>query len=740
MPMNTMPTDELVNDHNYRSKFTHDGEIAVPGLYEVTLPDLAVRARLTAGGTHSGVHEYTWSVSDTTPSSSRQVLLFDMCHSTMPDNAKACKQAIANVTKLSNGLIFVDGSITFGGALSGRHPKGGVRMHFFAEISAQLLSSAGDRASPRTAANLGKWVNKVSSVVPAGNGTASIGDSTTSGSLGLFVDFGPLSSSVCAAVGGGSSCSARANVRAGISWISSANARQNLRAQAGDAPFSELVKRAQSAWRVMLDDKIDVQFPKDFQEKSEMVQFATALYHVFMAPSTFSEADGTYLGPDDVVRTWPYKASSSSLHGGNGTVSRAMTDMSIWDTFRTVHPLMNILDPHANRDCVRSLYEMAAVGGDIEKWPLANVFTSCMIGDHAFNVIADFADKKVFNTANADEADKKLIADLYPYMYAKATTKRQHSSRADVDFYSQHGYVPLESDREAASLTLSYAMDDHSVATVAKYLGKGDDHERMMAQSLNYKNVWNNQSQFMCPKKRDGTIICPDDWQLAVPYIAQNPEYYVEGDAWQWMWFVQHDAAGLVNLFPSPKAFVDKLETFITKSKGWAAGNTIPNPYYWAGNEPDMQAAWMFSYAGRFDLTQKYTKWIAQEYYSDKWDGLPGNDDYGALSAWLVWTKLGLYPMPATGHYVLGSPTVEKATLRLPYLYRSGFRSVTISYKDLDGIGKLGAYAACATVNGKKLASPFVQHAELFSDNFTNDMVLEFATTNAAPKAWCEGL
>lgn len=857
--------DDVAN-HKYRTKFTHDDETAVPGLYEVNLPAIATRARLTSTGTHGAIHLYHYNLTSTP---SRQGLLLDACHSTMPDNQKACLAGNVTVSRIqvnndsgmptsntdpnSTPAVVIRSTIKFKGSLTGRGNMGGIYMHFYALVRAFLTTEPFPSGQPYAAdyspvfptddqVNLNKALRDAQVIareplsLGVWNGTklATLPDATfisgeaSNGMLGAFVDFGSLGmNDVAAQCNGTASCHAKIAIAAGISWISPQLAEMNIlsdlkklnaartvaaipnhdlvrklnlpvqslkglesllsdesvgrAANTGSAlalsssfHFLAAQKRLQDVWREKLA-KIKIGFapgvnpPRGINGMS--IQFATALYHTMLAPSTFTESNNSYLDPNDKVQLWPYYSDKSV----------ALTDMSIWDTFRTVNPLFNVIEPHIARDIVRSQLEMAKASGDVERWPIANVMSGCMIGDHVLSIIADFALTRVFGVKNvtspALNADRKLIADLYPYMRQRATSANVHKPRPDLERYTRDGYVSREADIEAASLTLSFALDDFAIAVVAKALNKTSrppralhrmfrpisepyltadghwetdesDYERFLRQSKNYVNIYEPVSQFMCPRSAennaDGSpqFTCPPFWQLAITYILTNPMYYVEGDAWQWLWFTQQDPEGLVKLM-GKDAFVSKLTTFIEQSDKWTGGNTLPNPYYWSGNEPDIQAPWMFSFAGRHDLTSKYVRWIVETSYSEKWDGLPGNDDYGTLSAWLVWATLGMYPFPATGKFVLSAPLVSEAEIQVPSLYSNSTKTVNIrtQFVDNPSTPQLGQFLSCVKLDGVPLKEPFVQYDELFAETSTSNESVEllYLTTNVQPTsgAWC---
>jgi len=219
------------------------------------------------------------------------------------------------------------------------------------------------------------------------------------------------------------------------------------------------------------------------------------------------------------------------------------------------------------------------------------------------------------------------------------------------------------------------------------------------SRSKNYKNVWNDQYKFFCPKTTSGEWDCPPTW------INVFDERYVEGDAWHWRWFVPGDVKGLISLFGSDAAFADQLDYFMYRSE-FDPLNVLPNPYYWAGNEPDILAPWMFNFANRPDLTQRYVRWNMDNKYTTDPDGIPGNDDYGTMSAWFLFGALGFYPLAGSTTFMLGSPLFPKVTIIRP----SGNLTVIAHNWSKDKY-----YIDKVTVNGVQVTTSFIDWDQIKS-------------------------
>jgi len=340
------------------------------------------------------------------------------------------------------------------------------------------------------------------------------------------------------------------------------------------------------------------------------------------------------------------------------------------------------------------LLTIARDGGDIPKWPLANVYSGCMTGQHAFIMIVDALHKNL----TLPEAD---LTFLYQTMVKEATQGVPHSGRDGLEDYLSKGYVPNDKSGNGASLTLEYAFDDWAVSVMALYMQDEASAAVFRNRSRNYANVFDKTKLFMCPRDSAGVLHCRHPTQQF--YLNHD---YTEGNAWQWTFFVPHDPLGLVALFGTKEAFSDKLNECFSRSRV-DPFNVLPNPYYWAGNEPDLLHAWMFVFAGRPDLTQQWTRWLVQHKYTTGPDGIPGNDDYGTMSAWVMMASFGFYPLSGFPLYIIGSPSFPSGTLNLP-------GGVVVSMV-ANNWSEKALYVASVSLNGTPLAGPVLQHSQLIA-------------------------
>jgi predicted alpha-1,2-mannosidase len=425
-----------------------------------------------------------------------------------------------------------------------------------------------------------------------------------------------------------------------ISYVSVQNARANLDAEAGAVGFDDVLAKAVAEWEEKLA-RIRVAGGSDKQQTI----FYSALYHSLLMPTVFNDVNGDYLGFDGQV----HRATGFQFY----------TDMSLWDTFRTTHPLFTLIAPEQQRDMMISLTAMAKQGGYLPRWPSGNGYTNSMFGTPADMVIAEAYLKGIrsFDVEVAYEAMRK--AALGP------TRNSRFSGRAGIEDYLQFHYCPYDRMPQSVARTLEYCYADYAIARLAEALGRREDAALFDEHARYYRNLWNPGTQYFQPRDSKGEFFADFRPQL-LTYLDPGGRYtraYVEGSALQWRWAVPFDAPGLVSLFKSPAYFVEELEQFFANSP--PAVGALPNAYYWHGNQPDLYAALLFNAARRPDLTQKWVRWILETKYGDRENGLDGNDDGGSLSAWYVFGSLGLFPTAGTDRYELASPLWQRAEIKM---------------------------------------------------------------------------
>lgn len=474
-------------------------------------------------------------------------------------------------------------------------------------------------------------------------------------------------------------------LRVGLSFVSVENAILNLNEEAGNLSFDEVREKADAEWNERLSS-ISI----DSKDKEIKTVFYTALYHSMIMPTDFTDVNGEYLGFDKEV------------HVADGYTYR--TDMSLWDTCRTTHPLYTLIAQDVQTDCLNSLVEMAKAGGSgLPRWPMGAGYTSSMIGDTA-NIVITESYLKGITDFDVDAA--------FEYMKKTSDSAVNKDGRNFVEEYNTYGYIPQDTEgvNKSVSRTVEYSWEDAAIAALAKALGKDDDYEKYYKKSMYYKNVFNPETKYFQARNADGSFV----WNFS-PYITtfydavmikKFADCYCEGSARQWRWSAIHDIDGMIELFGSEEYFVSELEDFM-KDASLTRAALDPGHGFWVGNQHDIHTPYLFANAGRSDLTQKWVRWTLKNRFSDDINGLDGNDDGGTLSAWYVFSSLGFYPLAGTENYWIGSPNVDSAKIKLT---NGNTLKITANNQSEKNI-----YVSSVTLNGKKLDDCYVTHSQLMN-------------------------
>ncbi|MEL6717620.1 MAG: GH92 family glycosyl hydrolase, partial [Bacteroidota bacterium] len=369
--------------------------------------------------------------------------------------------------------------------------------------------------------------------------------------------------------------------------------------------------------------------------------FYTALYRTCLAPTILEDSEGKYKGAGG-------KVQSSDGYNRYGL-------FSLWDTFRACNPLFTITQPDKVNDFIKSMLAHYEEYGLLPVWDLLANETNTMTGYHSIPVIVD-AYLKGYTDFDAEKA-------------FEAMKKSSMQNIRATDLYRANAYIPYDKAGQSVTRTLEYAFDDWCIAQMAKALNKQEDYEEYIRRSEFYKNLYDESTGFMRAKLEDGTWKTPFDPQYSSHDFSTAE--YTEGNAWQHSWFVPHAVEELIALHGGAKPFVQKLDTLFTTDseiKGDFASDDISGliGQYAHGNEPSHHIAYMYNYADRFDKTQDRVREILTTQYNDTPHGLCGNEDCGQMSAWYVFSALGIYPMnPASGKYDLGLCLFDKAIIHL---------------------------------------------------------------------------
>ena len=454
-------------------------------------------------------------------------------------------------------------------------------------------------------------------------------------------------------------------VRMGVSTVSCEAARANLEAELKGKSFDTVAKEAFRKWEKALSP-----IQATFATEEEARIFYTALYHTMVVPNLITDVDGSYRGWDKEV----HRSAEGDYY----------TNYSLWDTYRAVHPLYNLICPERNVAFIRSMLARYDQIGMLPINEYGTCETFCMIGYHSVPVIAD-----------------AILQDLGGYDYEKAWTAMK-SIAEDPDRgvwpYKIYGFIPSGLDHSSVSKTLEYAYDDWCMSLVAKKLGKDDEAAYFAARAGNYANVFDPSVGFTRPRMEDGS------WKEPFNPLrtAAHDQDFIEGNAWQYTFYIPHARERMVDLYGGPEAFGAKLdEMFATELS--ADDIVVPDVtgligQYAHGNEPCHHVAYLYNDAGQPWKTQEMVARIKREMYKATPDGLCGNDDCGQMSAWYVWSALGFYPVaPCSGVLDIGSPSVCSAVLSLP-----GGGQFRIRTQTADGgqIGPDDIYIQQMTLNG----------------------------------------
>lgn len=476
-----------------------------------------------------------------------------------------------------------------------------------------------------------------------------------------------------------------------LSPVSIDNARLNLKQEATHWDFDRYTADADRQWEKELE-KIDI---KGSPEQKEI--FYTSLYHALLQPNTFSDVNGEYMAADYTTRQLP----TNEIH---------YTTFSLWDTFRAAHPLYTLLHPNRVTDFVKSMIRQYDYYGYLPIWQLWGQDNYCMIGNHSIPVIVDAILKGI---PGID------VEKAYEAVYNSSVISHPNSP---FEVWEEYGYMPENIQTQSVSITLEQAFDDWCVAQLAKKLGKNEDYERFMKRSAFYRNLYNPETGFFQSKNDKGEWIEPFD---PYKYGANGGYPFTEGNAWQYFWYVPQNIPDLIALTGGNKAFTAKLDTFFTTHHQSGELNDNASGFvgqYAHGNEPSHHVAYLYACAGQPWKTQKYVAHIMNNLYNNTSSGYAGNDDCGEMSVWYIFGALGFYPVnPANGEYVIGTPMLEEATIRL-----SDGKTFTIKAPRKKGDE---IYIRSMKLNGKKHTENFITHQDIL-----NGGTLEFVMSSTPRK------
>ena len=462
-------------------------------------------------------------------------------------------------------------------------------------------------------------------------------------------------------------------VKIGVSYVSIENARENLEKETRDKSFDTVYKETYDEWNKELS-KILVE-GGSYQDK---VIFYTALYHTLIHPNTLNDSNGEY---PRIKRTKIGK-----------TTDTRYTVFSLWDTYRNMHPLTSLVYPKQQSDMIKSMLEMYDENGWLPKWELNSTETFTMVGDPASIVIVDACLKGI------QDFD---IYKAYHAMLKGADQIEDNPLRPGLKEYLDKGYLSTNYPGPV-STTLEYNTSDYAISLLAKALGEKEDFKRFSKRSLSYRKLYDKDLKLLRPRTANDKWYEPFDPEAGANFQANVG--FIEGNAWQYAFMVPPDIRGLIKLMGGDKPFSDQLQkVFDIKQFDMA-------------NEPDIAYPYLFNYIkGEEWKSQDMVKKLVREYFKNEPKGLPGNDDTGTMSAWLVYSMMGFYPIsPGDPIYTITTPMFDKVTIQLdPKYYKK--ENIVIE-REINTDGKVKDIQ----LNGKSLNSFFISH-----DDFVNGTTLK---------------
>jgi predicted alpha-1,2-mannosidase len=463
-------------------------------------------------------------------------------------------------------------------------------------------------------------------------------------------------------------------VRVGISFIDEEQALKNLDSETEGRSFDTVRQEAAAEWNLLLNRVQATGGTGD-----DLTRFYTALYHSLIAPADYTEDGRFWSGADGKGKV--FESSGIRYHAD---------DWCMWDTFRTSHPLQTLVEPERTADKVASYLHMFEQEGWLPKCPWqATGDSRVMIGNHVICFIADSVVKGLadFDVETAWEAVLKMAME--DDLTGIPEGFLGYGNLGTLPSYVKKGYVPQEEDpMQSVSLTLEFAYNDWCVARLAEALGKPEQRDFFDARSMNYKKHWDEETGFMRPIMKNGTFIEPFDPTKEVGFCEAN--------AWIYSWFAPHDVPGLIELMGGPEPFVSKLDSYFDE------GHHDPS------NQPGFHTPYLYVFAGAPAKTQERLNSQLASLFRTTPDGLPGNDDSGAMSAWFVLGAMGLYPVaPGSPVYVLGTPAFDSVTL-----CAEGEKGNRFTIR-AEGRSQENIYVQSASLDGQKLERAWVTHDEL---------------------------
>ena len=639
----TMPTSGKldVDYHNYGSEYS--GEKAYPGYYAVDLKKYGIHCEVSST-LRSSIERFTF------PKGEGHILL-NVGDGLTNEVGGAVKRV--SDTEIEGYRLL--GTFCY-------NPQAVFPMYFVLRVNKKPLSSGYWKKQPKMTGAQAQW--------DSDNGRYKLyttyGKELAGNEIGYFFNYNCEEGE-------------QIEVQMGVSFVSIANARENLDKEQQGFAFDKVYKDASLSWERTLST-IDVEGGTEAQKRV----FYTALYHSQIHPNIVQDVNGEY----PMMERYDIGTTSSDRY----------TVFSLWDTYRNVHQLETLLYPERQLDMVRSIIDMSKEWGWMPRWELFGRETWTMEGDPAIAVVADTYLKGL--------RDYDIQAAYTAFLKSATTKGADNKMRPDIDPYIAKGYVPLGyfaqdfSGDNSVSHALEYYIADYALGNLASALGHKAEAKRFYKQSLGYKHYYSKESGTFRPITTDGKFLSPFNPDDGADF--SNAPGFHEGSAWNYTFYVPHDVLGLAKLMGGKQKFINKLQMVFDKN------------LYDPANEPDIAYPYLFSYfKGEEWRTQKEVTRLLNKYYTDKPSGIPGNDDTGTMSAWAVFSMMGIYPdCPGSPYYTVTSPVFDKVTLHLDSRYYPD-GDITITADRSNATGK---YIKSVSLGGKKLNSFRISHKDLIKN------------------------
>lgn len=622
----------------YRSAYSHDKEKVEANYYKVHLDDYGIDAELTTSN-RVGFHRYTF------PKTKYAHIVFDLKAGIYNYDGKN----VWTFVRVLNDSTVTGYRQTYGWART--------RTVYFALKFSKPFKSHGRKSYDKEQAYKGFWRKF--------NQNENFND-LAGRDMTMHFDFDTEDKE-------------QVMMKFAISPVSQSNALLNMETEVPHWNFDQVKKVGQDLWNQELS-KIEI----ETLNEDDKINFYTSMYHTYLGPTVYMDVNGEYRGLDQ------------EIHQAKGFTN--YTTFSLWDTFRSLHPYFNIMQPKRNAEMVESMlahYDQSV----LQMLPIWSHYANdnwCMSGYHAVSVIADAILKGVYK------------GDPHRALDACIQTSRRRDFEG-IGYYMDLGYIPSDKNGTSVSTTLEYAYDDWCIAQLAKKLDRMDVYDEYIKRSENWRNVYDPSIGFMRPKDSNGQFVKDFD------VLDTHGQGFIEGNSWNYSLFIPHNPEALVGLFGTKKRFVAHLDSLFTmelpdryfeNTEDISREGIIGN--YVHGNEPSHHVVYLYNYAGAPWKTQERVRHIMREMYQARHDGLGGNDDCGQMSAWYLFGALGFYPIaPGSIHYDLGSPLVREARLTLENGKQFHVKTQNQSEKNV--------YVVKVLFNNQLLNRTYITHDEIMN-------------------------